>query len=67
MVHRNLFSWKSKKQETITKCAETKYHAIAHGCCEQLWLRILLDDFVSSKVHLRPGRELEGAGARNFR
>lgn len=40
MVGGNLVSCKSKRQVVTTKSsAEAEYRAVAHGCCELLWLR----------------------------
>ena len=45
MVGGNLVSWKSNKQVVIAKySAETEYRAATHGCCELLWLKILLEE-----------------------
>ena len=45
MVGGNLVSWKSKKQVVRVKSsAELEYRAVVHGCCELLWLRILLEE-----------------------
>ena len=45
MVGGNLVSWKSKKQVVTAKSSsEAEYRAVAHRCCELLWLRILLEE-----------------------
>ena len=45
MVGGNLISWKSKKQVVNAKSsAKAEYRVVAHGCCELLWLRILLEE-----------------------
>lgn len=41
----NFVSWESKKQVIIAKSsAKDEYRAMAHGCCELSWLRILLEE-----------------------
>lgn len=42
----NSMTWRSKKQIVDVKSsAEFEFHAMAHGVCELLWLRIILNDF----------------------
>ncbi|KAF5471374.1 hypothetical protein F2P56_008183 [Juglans regia] len=49
----NLVSWKSKKQQTISRSsAESEYRAMATGVCEILWLKNLLADFGISQPTL---------------
>ncbi|KAH9698654.1 retrovirus-related pol polyprotein from transposon RE1 [Citrus sinensis] len=41
----NLVTWKSKKQSVVARSsAEAKYRAMAHGVCEMLWLKQVLDE-----------------------
>ena len=41
----HLISWKSKKQAVVSRSStEAKYHAMAQGTCEILWLRSLLSE-----------------------
>ena len=41
----NLISWKSKKQDVVTKSsAEAEYRAMALVTCELIWLRQLLQE-----------------------
>eukprot|EP00268_Persea_americana_P007992 TRINITY_DN13066_c2_g1_i2.p1 TRINITY_DN13066_c2_g1~~TRINITY_DN13066_c2_g1_i2.p1 ORF type:complete len:118 (-),score=20.16 TRINITY_DN13066_c2_g1_i2:407-760(-) len=45
MVGEKLVSWKSKKQVVMAKSSdEAEYWAVAHGCCELVWQRILLKE-----------------------
>lgn len=40
-----MFHGKAKNKVVTTKSsAEAEYRAIAHGCCELLWLKILLEE-----------------------
>jgi hypothetical protein len=42
----SLVSWKSKKQQTVSRSsAEAKYRALDSTCCELMWLITLLKDF----------------------
>ena len=44
-VGSNLVTWKSKKQNVLTRSsAEAEFRGIALGLCEALWLRLLLQD-----------------------
>ncbi len=41
----NLVTWRSKKQNVVARSsAEAKFRAMAHGICELLWMKIILDD-----------------------
>lgn len=41
----NLVTWKSKKQNVVARSsAESEFRAMAHGLCELLWLKIILND-----------------------
>lgn len=41
----NLVTWSSKKQSVVTRSSvKAKYQSMAHGVCEVLWLRTLLQD-----------------------
>lgn len=45
LVGGNLVSWKSKKQAVTAKSsAEAEYRAVAHGCWELIWLKIILEE-----------------------
>lgn len=45
MASVNFVSWKSKKQVIIAKSStKDEYQAMAHGCCELSWLRVLLEE-----------------------
>ena len=50
-----MVTWKSKKQTVVAKSiAEAKLRSIAHGICEVLWLKILLEELeVMVKLPLR--------------
>ncbi|RDX96407.1 Copia protein, partial [Mucuna pruriens] len=41
----NLVTWRSKKQNMVVRSnAEAEFRAMAHGTCEGLWMKIILDD-----------------------
>lgn len=41
----NLVTWRSKKQTVVARSsAEAELRAVAHGICEVLWLKILLEE-----------------------
>ncbi|GAV80940.1 hypothetical protein CFOL_v3_24399 [Cephalotus follicularis] len=41
----NLVTWRSKKQTAVSiSSVEVKYRAMAHGVCELIWLKRLLND-----------------------
>ncbi|XP_024028916.1 uncharacterized protein LOC112093838 [Morus notabilis] len=41
----NLVTWRSKKQNVVARSsAEAEFRALAHGICEVMWIRRLLDD-----------------------
>ena len=41
----NLVTWWSKKQAVVARCsAGAEYRAMAHGICELMWLKILIED-----------------------
>lgn len=41
----NLITWRSRKQSVVARSsAESEFRAIAHGLCEILWVKIILDD-----------------------
>ncbi len=41
----NLVTWRSKKQNVVARSsAEAEFRSMAHGICELLWMKIVLDD-----------------------
>ena len=41
----NLVTWRSKKQNVVARSsAEAEFRVMAHGVCELLWMKIILDD-----------------------
>lgn len=49
----SLISWKSKKQQTVSRSSvESKYRSMASTCCELLWLFSLLKDFTIPQPEL---------------
>ncbi|KAK9130140.1 hypothetical protein Sjap_010627 [Stephania japonica] len=57
----NLVTWRSKKQSVVSRSsAEAEYRALAHGICEGLWLKRVLNSLnISSEdpVHLHSDNE----------
>ena len=47
-VDGNLVTWRSKKETVVSSTAEAKFRANAHGNCELLWLKKLLEDIKTS-------------------
>ncbi|XP_062099974.1 uncharacterized mitochondrial protein AtMg00810-like [Humulus lupulus] len=44
MVCGNVVTWQSKKQIVVTRSStEAEYRAIAHGVCEEIWIKRLLE------------------------
>ena len=45
LLEGNLITWRSKKQSVVARSsAKAEFRAMAHGVCELLWLKIILDD-----------------------
>ncbi|KAK8925929.1 hypothetical protein KSP39_PZI018500 [Platanthera zijinensis] len=40
----NLVTWRSKKHVVVRSSAEEEFRAMAHGICEELWIKSLLND-----------------------
>ncbi|RDX93144.1 Copia protein, partial [Mucuna pruriens] len=41
----NLVTWRSKTQNVVARSSvEAEFRAMAHGICEGLWMKIILDD-----------------------
>lgn len=48
----NLVTWRSKKQTVVARSsAEAEFRAMAHGTCEMLWLKLLLEE-LEMKINL---------------
>ena len=48
----NLVSWRSKKQKVVSRSsAEAEYRGMAHGVCELLWIRNLLEELGFKPKH----------------
>lgn len=46
----NLVTWRSKKQNVVAKSsAEAEFRAVAHGICEIMWIRRLLEELKATK------------------
>lgn len=45
LLRGNFITWRSKKQNMVARSSvDAKFRAMAHGVCEFLWLKIILDD-----------------------
>ena len=51
----NLVTWRSKKQSVVARSsAEAEFRSVAHGICEVLWIRRLLEDLkISSPLPMK--------------
>ena len=48
----NLVTWRSNKQTVVARStAEAEFRAVAHGICEMLWLKLLLEE-LEIKINL---------------
>ncbi|XP_060958297.1 uncharacterized mitochondrial protein AtMg00810-like [Cannabis sativa] len=46
----NLVTWRSKKQSVVARSsAEVEFRAVAHGICEIIWIKRLLEELKSSQ------------------
>jgi len=46
----NLVTWRSKKQNVVARSsAEAEFRAVAHGICEIMWIRRLLEELKATK------------------
>ena len=51
-VFGNLITWRSKKQNVVARTsAEAKFRSIAHGICEVLWIKRVLEEL---KITIHP-------------
>ena len=47
----NLVTWRSKKQNVVARSTtEAEFRAMAHGLCEVLWLKQVLEDLRRPRV-----------------
>ena len=55
LVWGNLVTWRNKKQTAVARSsAEAEIRSMAHGVCETLWLKMLLDELkVAEKMPMR--------------
>ncbi|KZV22301.1 Cysteine-rich RLK (receptor-like protein kinase) 8 [Dorcoceras hygrometricum] len=52
MVWGNLVTWRSKKQSVVARSsAEAEYRAMAHGLCELIWIRRVLQELKMDVPH----------------
>ena len=45
-----MVTWRSKKQNVVARSsAEAEFRAVAHGICEIMWIRRLLEELKATK------------------